>query len=244
MFPTLEKGDVLEVEAAGEIHPGDIVVFRRGNVLVCHRVTGDGPPGTVLTAGERSQEPGDPVPRSDVLAKVCAIHRRGRRLVPNRPAKPTPAAWLRLLLDRSLTAWNTTWRGWAEAAWERVSRGPRGRALLSGLIRRGARVHVFRQASCSSFSALSVVHRLTLRLDDIESLSFVRDGPTADPVRLEIRLGPYRLGAYDSISGEVFLHPLVENLGLGQALYEPIRHLKAASTPKDRPGEPRLGPPQ
>lgn len=223
MFPTLQKGDVLEVEEACDIRPGDIVVFRRDNVLVCHRVTDYGRHGEILTAGDRTRGPGEAVPLCDVLAKVRALRRRGKRLVPNRPVQPTPTARLRLLLDRSLTAWNTAWRQCAEEVWERLSRSPRGRALLSCLIRRGARVHVIRRSPLHSLGAFPVVRRETIRLDEVERMPLALVTPAAERVRLEVRLGPYLLGSCDPASGAVFIQRPIKHLGLDQILGQVVR---------------------
>ncbi|MEW6248182.1 MAG: S24/S26 family peptidase [Nitrospirota bacterium] len=241
MFPTLQEGDVLEVEEAHDIRPGDIVVFRRNNVLVCHRVTGYGRPGEILTAGDRTREPGEAVPLCDVLAKVHAISRRGKRLVPGRPAEPTVAAQLRLVLDRSLTAWNTAWRHRAEEVWEWLRCSPRGRALLSWLIRRGARVHVIRRTPLHSLGAFSVVRRETIRLDEVERTPLVRVAPAAERVRLEVRLGPYALGACDPASGKIFVQPLVKDLGLEQVLHKLTRRLEAGPSLEKQPIETGLG---
>lgn len=242
MFPTLQKGDVLEIEEARDIRPGDIVVFRCDNMLICHRVTGYGRHGEILTAGDRTREPGEAVPLCDVLAKVRAFRRRGKRLVANRPMQPTPTARLRLWLDRLFMAWKTAWRRWVEAIWERLSRRPRGRALLSWLIRRTARVHVIGRPPLHSLGAFPVVSRKTIRLDEVERTPLALMAPASEGLRLQVRLGPYLLGACNPASGEVFFRPSVENLGLAQVFHELIRHLEAASPPKDQQVGTRLGP--
>lgn len=242
MFPTLQKGDVLEIEEAHDIRPGDIVVFRRDNMLICHRVTGYGRHGELLTAGDRTRESGEAVPLRDVLAKVRAFRRRGKRLLANRPMQPTPTARLRLWLDRFFMAWKTAWRRWVEAIWERLSRSPRGRALLSRLIRRTARVHVLGRPPLHSLGALPVVRRKTIRLDEVERTPLGLMAPATEGLRLEVRLGPYWLGACDPASGEVVLRPSVENLGLEQVFHGLSRHLEAASTPEDQHVGPRPGP--
>jgi hypothetical protein len=223
MFPTIQKGDVLEVEEAHDIRPGDIVVFRRHNVLVCHRVTGYGRPGEILTAGDWTREPGEAVPLCDVLAKVRALRRRGKRLVPNRPVRPDFAARLRRSLDHRMTAWNTAWRQWAEEVWERLSRSPRGRALLSWLLKRGARVHIIRRSPLHSLGAFSVVRRETIRLGGVERMPLARVAPDAERIRLEVRLGPYLLGSCHPASGDVVVRRLIKNLGLDQIFGQVVR---------------------
>ncbi len=235
MFPTIQQGDVLEVEAAREVRAGDIIIFRRDNVLVCHRVAGYSRPGAIVTAGERSGWPGESVPLSDVLAKVRAISRRGKRIALDRPAAPTMAAWIRLWLDQSFMAWKAAQRRWAEAAWERLRSSPCGCALLSWLIRCTARVHIVTRSWLHCLRALPVVHRETLRLAEIERMPLLRPTPARECVRLEVWLGPYRLGACDPATGRMFIQPLVIDLGLEQVLNKLTQRLEAGRFIEEQP---------
>ena len=40
MFPTIHKGDLIEIEPVASLRVGDVVVFRSRDALVCHRVRG------------------------------------------------------------------------------------------------------------------------------------------------------------------------------------------------------------
>ncbi|HXF92162.1 MAG TPA: S24/S26 family peptidase [Nitrospiraceae bacterium] len=237
MFPTIHKGDVLEVEEAREVRPGDIVVFRRDNVLVCHRVTGYGGPGEIFTAGERSGGFGEAVPLSDVLAKVRAINRRGKRVALGRPATPTVAARLRLWLDRFFTAWKTARRRWAVAVWQRLHHSPCGCALQSWLVRHATRVHLITRSRLHSLLAIPAVHRETFRLAGIERTLLLRPTPAGEGVRLEVRLGSYVFGACDPAAGKICIQPLVKDLGLEQILYKLTRRLEAGLLPEEQPIE-------
>ncbi len=237
MFPTLQKGDVLEVEEAREVRPGDIVVFRRDYVLVCHRVTDYGGPGEIFTAGERSGGSGEVVPLSDVLAKVRAISRHGKRIALGRPLTPTIAARLRLWLDQFFLAWKTTWRRWAETVWQRLRHSPCGCALLSWLIRHTTRVHLVIRPRLHCFRAIPAVHRETLRLAEIERMPFHHPTVAGECIRLEVRLGPYVLCACDPAAGKMCIQPLLKDLGLEQVLYKLTLCLEADPLFEEQPIE-------
>jgi hypothetical protein len=77
MSPSLREGDFLTVEPAGAISPGDIVVFRLGDELLCHRVAALREDGSLLTQGDNSSRPDQPVSRADVLGKAASARRGG-----------------------------------------------------------------------------------------------------------------------------------------------------------------------
>jgi len=106
MFPTLLKGDVIEVAPPDGVRPGDIVVFRRADMLVCHRLTGLGP-GEVRTQGDHARAPDPPVPRHELLAKVTAVIRGRRRLSTAPPARAPLASLARMQLDLLWTSART-----------------------------------------------------------------------------------------------------------------------------------------
>jgi len=56
MFPTIHKGDLIKIEPAASLRVGDVVVFRSGDALVCHRVTGVLSSQEILTRGDGSTE--------------------------------------------------------------------------------------------------------------------------------------------------------------------------------------------
>lgn len=76
MRPLIRAGDELTVVAAERIALGDIVVFRRGAELLCHRVKELHPDGSIVTRGDNVDEPDAPVRREDILGKLGGIRRR------------------------------------------------------------------------------------------------------------------------------------------------------------------------
>ncbi len=87
MLPSIWPGDILEVrrQRVAEISPGDVVLFARHGAFAAHRVVQkvEGPERMLLiTRGDALKSPDAPVWADEVLGRVTAILRRGRRLEP------------------------------------------------------------------------------------------------------------------------------------------------------------------
>jgi signal peptidase I len=98
MLPTIRPGDVLEVhrESMAAVSIGDIVVFEREARLVTHRVVEKvlGPERTLLiTRGDALRAADPPVTPEELLGRVTAILRGGRRLDPRRTRWARVASW-------------------------------------------------------------------------------------------------------------------------------------------------------
>jgi signal peptidase I len=98
MLPTIRPGDVLEVhrESMGGISIGDVVVFEREARLVTHRVVEKltKPERTLLiTRGDALRAPDPPVSPEELLGRVTAILRGGRRLDPRLTPWARVASW-------------------------------------------------------------------------------------------------------------------------------------------------------
>lgn len=79
MLPGIRDGDRLTVLPVESLSIGDIVVVRRAEELVCHRVQELRADGSVVTRGDGVTADDPPISRAKVLGKVVA--RRPRRLV-------------------------------------------------------------------------------------------------------------------------------------------------------------------
>jgi hypothetical protein len=87
MLSSIWPGDILEVrrQKAAEICPGEVVLFERDGRLLAHRVVEkvSGPERTLLiTRGDGLRAPDWPVSPEELLGRVTAILRGGRRLEP------------------------------------------------------------------------------------------------------------------------------------------------------------------
>jgi hypothetical protein len=98
MLPNLWPGDVLIVKRLdiNDTRPGDVVLAHRAGLFVAHRVISklrSGAEVLLLTRGDRLDRADPPVAAGDLLGRVTAIERGGRRRHP------------RLTLPRRLAAW-------------------------------------------------------------------------------------------------------------------------------------------
>lgn len=103
MLPTLWPGDVLTIRTQHieDMLPGDVVLAHRAGRFVAHRVIHklrSGAEVLLLTRGDRLDRADPPVAARDLLGRVTAIERGGRRLHP-RILHP------RLTLPRRLAGW-------------------------------------------------------------------------------------------------------------------------------------------
>ncbi len=86
MRPAIRGGETIIAAPAapGDIAPGDIILFLRGTRLVAHRVlriaAGEGGAPRFLTRGDAAAAPDRPFEAADVLGRVVAVERRGRRI--------------------------------------------------------------------------------------------------------------------------------------------------------------------
>jgi hypothetical protein len=87
MLSSIWPDDILEVhrQNAAQVRPGDVVLFERDGRLSAHRVVRKvaGPEGTLLiTRGDGLRAPDSPVSPEELLGRVTAILRGGRRIEP------------------------------------------------------------------------------------------------------------------------------------------------------------------
>ncbi len=98
MFPAIRPGDMLEVrgQSMAEISPGDVVLCKRDEGFLAHRVVKkvSVKEGTVLiTRGDALRAPDPPVSPEELLGRVTAILRGGRRLDPRLTRWARAASW-------------------------------------------------------------------------------------------------------------------------------------------------------
>jgi hypothetical protein len=87
MLSSIWPGDILEVhrQSVAEISPGEVVLYARHGDFAAHRVVEKvgGPERTLLiTRGDRLCETDPPVSPEELLGRVTAILRGGRRIDP------------------------------------------------------------------------------------------------------------------------------------------------------------------
>jgi signal peptidase I len=85
MMPAIWPGDVIKVRRcdAGELEPGQIMLYRRDGRLVAHRIIrADG--DELTTRGDSLSDEDPPVRRADVMGKVVSLVHSGRVIYPRR----------------------------------------------------------------------------------------------------------------------------------------------------------------
>ena len=107
MLPSIWPGDILEVhrQSVAEIVPGDVVLRERNGAFLAHRVVEkvDWPERTLLiTRGDASPAPDLPVTPEQLLGRVTAILRGGRRLEPRLTRWGRVVSWVLARSDLSI----------------------------------------------------------------------------------------------------------------------------------------------
>jgi signal peptidase I len=86
MQPAIAEGEAITVEriSAGEVKIGDIILYRAERSVIAHRVEKIGRDRDrvtfLLLRGDASEDCDDPVLPAQVLGKVVAVDREGRRI--------------------------------------------------------------------------------------------------------------------------------------------------------------------
>ena len=89
MLPAVWPGDTLVIESVNgkAVSEGDIVLFRRDGRLFVHRVVAKGAPNGeagIVTRGDAMPQPDPLVAEGDLLGRVTAIVRNGKRIEPRK----------------------------------------------------------------------------------------------------------------------------------------------------------------
>ena len=83
MSPIIRDGDRLRIEPvqAGQLRQGDIIAYRRGGRLFVHRYLGRWPDsGALRTRGDSHMRVEPPLDPSEVLGRVTAVGRFGKKV--------------------------------------------------------------------------------------------------------------------------------------------------------------------
>ena len=214
MFPTLRKGDQIELDQACHIRVDDILVYRQAGALVCHRVNALGPDGLIITGSEDVDQGTDAVAARDIVGRVTSIRRGHCRLSSAKAMPPTPFASLYRCLDQGQLFISSLLRSSAIAIVDRLrARRVTGR-LLSGVF-----------MSCLRFHITERMPIVSIPLYDKRCTSIWSRGPRRtrtlihqlNPVNrlvIEAYLGPYAVGSLNPLSGDQHVHPSLGGLGL------------------------------
>ena len=227
MYPTLLKGDEVEIAPADNIRLGDIVVFCQEGWLICHRITSVGPGHQLRTRGDQTGGEGERVHRKDMIGKVTAISRGGRRIDPGHEASPALASLWRMRVDE-----------W----WSRASERSVGGLLWAlDLVARQAPVRHLFQVVAGRIVQFSLGFPAPIRtvrayqFVDLGRLPFTTGSFTRIPeacrrertLVLRAHLGGIALGTLDLDSGEAQIRRAAAGLGLEDVFARAAGQLRA-----------------
>ena len=215
MYPTLCKGDRLELGPAEPLHVGDLVVFRRPFGLVCHRLVAQ-QEQDLLTKGDANSGAPEPVLFRDVLGIVVAVVRGSTRVATADLATlAPPPPWRRIIdhlcvtiLDRSRQGAHRLIRLALQHSWF-------GRFLAGQMIR---------WATIERVTASPVQSLNQALIPNPAASPSHQDGRPDPSVILGIRLGPVWLGTFYRSTERLDIRPVLAGTRLEFTLREALRH--------------------
>lgn len=229
MFPTIQKGDVLELEPADSIQTGDIVVFPFAGALICHRIVGIENSGLVRTQGDAVDSPDQPVRTREILGRVARI-RRGRRVFqPSSTPRPSLAARARKNLDAVGVAWRERLADLLLAVFAFLTRQTPARQVVNAALTRWVRFYLGVRVPLHCLTAYHFTPLPGVNRDDRTSGEAFLVPPFSGDVVIHARLGRHWLGTWHPASGAMQIRRAAAGLGLekslqaaGQTLAPPI----------------------
>ena len=221
MFPTIHKGDRLEIGRGHPLSVGDVVLFRGEPGFVCHRVRAIGADGGVRARGDASPGPDEPLRPEDVIGIVTAIIRSGVKLSPIPVLRPSTGARFRRAVDHFATRSGACAMAFARRGLVALRRRP--------VIKRAAQTllpHIVRLDMAFPFPlrCLSGVRVVPLGRVPVEA---DRTAPDLLPERVEwqdtilrLRIGPCIVATYHAASATMSVCSAASGLGLEDLLSE------------------------
>lgn len=230
MFPTIRKGDYIELDRAREVTAGDIVVYRQTGALVCHRVKALGQDGLIITGSDGVDRGTEAIAQRDIVGRVVSILRGRRRLSPTHAIPPTLFASLDRRLDRWRASFSILVRSIAMAIIAGLTSRPVTSRLLTGAFMSCLRFHLTARIPIESIPAYDMTHNSTWSRGTRHTRMRVREIGSGSQPLLHAYLGPYLVGSVDLRSGEHRVHPSICGLGLERYFSELLRHRFASQT--------------
>ncbi len=213
MFPTIHKGDLLEVRAPDHLAVGDIVVYCHGSVLVCHRVKTLCSDGSLFTGGDAGQNAAERIEQSQVLAKVVAVVRGRTRLPVSHSTGQSALVLLRYMTDHWISRGREQLRRGLGTVARRLGRHAASQRALFTVLRRCFTAHVTVSGPIGTVPTERVLLITQFPLREAE-LELLRNAVDPDQeVKVQVRCRHLLLGSLYIKTGEQTLHPLAEGLG-------------------------------
>jgi hypothetical protein len=108
MWPLLRRGDLVTIEPARRVAPGELAFVARGDGFVLHRVVASAP---LTTRGDGCAQADPPHAPDALIGRAIAFRRRGVRVRLDGPVGRALSVWSRLWGPLRLK-----WRLWASRA--------------------------------------------------------------------------------------------------------------------------------
>ncbi len=218
MYPTLCKGDRLELGPAEPLHVGDLVVFRRPFGLVCHRLVAR-QEQDLLTKGDANSGAPEPVLFRDVLGIVVAVVRGSTRVVTADLATlAPPPPWRRIIDHLCVTILDRSRRGAHRLIRLALQNPWLGRFLANQIVR---------WATVERLAAYPVqsLHEALVPISTAPpSPQTPQSGQPAPSEILGIRLGRVWLGTCHESAERLDIRPVLAGTRLEFTLREALRH--------------------
>lgn len=224
MFPTIHKGDVIEVGPAEQIAAGDVVVFYLAGMLICHRVVGISAGDDICTQGDQATGQDPPIRRQDILGKVTAVIRGGRRFPPTVAPEASVADVFRMRMDLFLSTLQARLHGAALASAAFLKRRAWVRQMATLVLNKYVRFDIGIRAPIRLVQAYRFVHFQEI----------LHGSCSSDDLIVMVRLGRYPLGTLNSASGELCVRRIAAGLGLEECLHDVRRQMQSVHN-NDRP---------
>ena len=232
MFPTILKGDLVKIRSADQIRIGDVVVFQQMGALVCHRVTDLGANGEICASGNHAQGSGSPILPQDVVGKVSAIIRGGKKVPLTVSPKSSTFGFIWMKVDLFRTEIRHRLLSLVLRGVEFLKQSLPVRQAFSFALRKLVRVSIGVRAPVRSILAYRFIplRRFTPQVCCAEP--FPSESQTTHDLIVVAHLGRYPLATLDTTSDEVRVYRAATGLGLEKHLrhlYRRIRSTRASS---------------
>ena len=220
MNPTLQPGDRLELEPAHALKTGDVIVFRQQTLFVCHRIERV-EHQRLYTRGDAGGGPAEAIHVSDVVGRVTALERDGRRL-----SIPVPPAYQHGPLKQRTGNHHVAGRDSVRS----VARGCVTWLLALPLVSRGMirlairliTVDLLEESPVRAFS--SYIKRNSLKLSSIAEFGTDLTSLNVARAALVIRIGQIVLGRGTLSPWTLHVRPIASPLDIESSM-QPLRAL-------------------
>lgn len=215
MFPTIHKGDAIEVGPTDPITAGDVVVFHHAGTLVCHRVVDIGPGDDIHTQGDQARGQDPPIRRQDILGKVTVVIRGRRRFQPTVAPETSATAAFRMRTDLFQSSLRARLHDAALAGVAFLKQRAWFRNIATRILKKYVRFDIGIRAPIRSVQAYHFTPT-----DERPP-----DAGHADGLIILARLGRHSLGTLNPASGEMRVRRIAAELGLEERLRDAWRQL-------------------